>query len=102
MGLLADRIRFVLSGSGPASGALPVPVVDRTGLSGRYDFHLAFPAPTLSASGEQSGERSIDYEISEKAISVALEKQLGLRLNPITTGLDVVVVDHINKTPTPN
>jgi uncharacterized protein (TIGR03435 family) len=85
------------------AGLLPFdPVIDLTGLKGRYQvvleipFDLArllkqSPSPTADQSGDaiQNGWRS------------ALEK-VGLRLEPRKVPVETIVVDHLEKTPTDN
>ena len=85
------------------AGLLPFdPVTDLTGLKGRYQvvleipFDLArllnqSPLPTADQSGDaiQNGWRS------------ALEK-IGLRLEPRKVPVETIVVDHIERNPTPN
>jgi len=63
------------------------PVIDKTGLTGRYDFTADFDAnqPCVSC-----------------AIAIALERELGLKLVKSTVRLDVIVVDHAEKIPTDN
>jgi bla regulator protein BlaR1 len=56
-------------------------ILDETGLSGTYDFTLAQILGTSS----------------ESAISAILEDQLGLRLQPRTTNVEVMVIDHIER-----
>ncbi len=81
------------------------PVVDRTGLTGRFNVHLEFvpprpvgpiflngqempaPAPGAEAPAEPSGP----------SIFTALQKQLGLRLSPGKDPLDVIVVDRVER-----
>jgi uncharacterized protein (TIGR03435 family) len=83
------------------------PIVDRTGLAGRFDFVLEFtpdmsriqpppgaPAPSL-AGGDSANDPGSDA-------AYALEKQLGLRLTLAKAALDVIVVDHAEKTSTEN
>ena len=65
------------------------PVVDRTGLSGEYEF-------TLKYSGALSGAPS-----DAPPIFTALEEQLGLKLEPQRAPLRHVVVDHLDP-PTPD
>ncbi|HEV2645001.1 MAG TPA: TIGR03435 family protein [Acidobacteriaceae bacterium] len=62
------------------------PVVDRTGLTGRYDFTLRF-APGPSAQEDSDAA----------SIFTAVEEQLGLKLEPSRAPLDVLVIDHIEK-----
>lgn len=71
-------------------------VVDHTGLTGKYDIKLRF-----SGSGGSEGAAG---EASDPApdLSSALEKQLGLKLQKAKAPLDVIVIDHIDKTPVEN
>lgn len=66
------------------------PVIDRTGLTGWYDFDLAFAPlgpPTAGAAADPS----------RPTIFIALEEQLGLRLQPTNGPLDVIVIDSIEQ-----
>jgi uncharacterized protein (TIGR03435 family) len=77
-------------------------VVDKTGLSGKYDFTLrfagsmraggAFPNPAVS---DPSDEPAPD-------IFAALEMQLGLKLEKRKVTIDMLVVDRADKTPAEN
>jgi bla regulator protein blaR1 len=84
------------------------PIVDRTGLSGRFDFLLEFTpdtsrfqlppgaaAPPAVAPGDGANDPGSD-------VASAIEKQLGLKLTEAKAMLDVIVVDHAEKTPTEN
>lgn len=71
-----------------APGTLPS-VVDRTGLTGKYDFDLEYLGPAFRDRTDVSGPTLFD----------ALEKQLGLRLEQKKATLDAVIVDHAEKTP---
>jgi uncharacterized protein (TIGR03435 family) len=62
-------------------------IVDKTGLTGQYDFKLEF---------------SNQFDEVPATLASALEQQLGLRLEKSKGPLDVVVIDHIDKLPTPN
>lgn len=61
------------------------PVLDRTGLAGKYDFTLEFE-PTAKMGKEDSGRPSV---------FTALEEQLGLKLVPAKEPVDVLVIDSI-------
>jgi uncharacterized protein (TIGR03435 family) len=67
------------------------PVVDKTGLTGKYDFTLDF-MPTAKAGAEEMGRPSI---------FTAIEEQLGLKLEPTKEPMDVLVIDSIEQ-PTAN
>ncbi len=68
------------------------PVVDRTGLEGVFDF-------TLDWTPEGVKEEKPD---APPAIFVALQEQLGLRLDSQKAPVEILVVDKIEKSPTAN
>jgi uncharacterized protein (TIGR03435 family) len=94
---LSSLLQFQLS---------PSRIVDKTGLTGPYDFNLEFsnaglPGPmgrgiTAPAPGET------DESDPAPNLFNALEKQLGLKLEKSKTQLDVLVVDHMDKQPVEN
>lgn len=85
-----------LSGLGPAD--LERPVVDQTGLDGRFDFSLkwAFISP-----GSSPSDTANPPEFMGLTFKRALNEQLGLKLKPTIAPLDLFVVDRI-ETPSPN
>ena len=70
-----------------AGNDLGRPVVDRTGLAGRYNFVLRWTPETNAPPNVQDSDAPW--------IIGALQKELGLELKPITGPLDVIVIDHI-------
>lgn len=72
------------------------PVVDRTGLTGSYDFQLDWmgKGPYLAAKANPDGPPAV-------SIFDAVEK-LGLKLDPGTEATPVIVVDKVNRKPTEN
>jgi uncharacterized protein (TIGR03435 family) len=74
------------------------PVIDKTGLTGRYDFTLEY-TPDLSGMPLPPGDTASEPGSS---LPSAVEKQLGLKLSRAKAQLDVIVVDHAEKTPTAN
>jgi uncharacterized protein (TIGR03435 family) len=87
------------------------PVLDKTGLTGTYDFTLVFLPDTAggadigpAAAGPPSGQGSLLSAASEPApnLFVALESQLGLKLESKKGPVEVLIVDHLNRTPTEN
>ncbi|MGA3017445.1 MAG: TIGR03435 family protein [Bryobacteraceae bacterium] len=96
-------------------------VVDKTGLAGKYDFTLEFSCfgcrglslmaanlPVLAAARAQA-EASPTPAASEPeggglpGIFVALEKQLGLKLEKVKdVPVDVIVIDRVDKVPIEN
>lgn len=73
--------------------ALPVghSVVDRTGMTGAYDFDLRFD-PRDNVSGAESNDPDL---------FTAVQEQLGLKLQSTHAPVPVLVVDHVEP-PTPN
>jgi uncharacterized protein (TIGR03435 family) len=75
------------------------PVIDRTGIEGRFDIHLEFSRSTatpglnrplpdaLPASGDVGGV----------SIFTAIQEQLGLRLVAASGPVEYLVIDHIEQ-----
>jgi uncharacterized protein (TIGR03435 family) len=90
------------------------PVVDQTGLTKNYDFTLDFapdaggkeamgiPLPPPPPSGGDGGmPRDADSQAAP-SLFTALQEQMGLRLEQKKGPVDLLVVDHLEKTPTEN
>ena len=80
------------------SARLGVPVVDKTGLKGNYAFNLHWtPDKTeeehLAQSGQPVGPEPLT-DSSGPSLLTALQEQLGLRLEPQTETVQVLVIDH--------
>ena len=74
--------------------------MDRTGLGGTFDLRIEFApqvAPTLN------GGPFPNFTPNEEGPTFleALEEQLGLKLEPTTGPVDVLVIDHVEE-PSPN
>ena len=101
----------------------PIPrVVDKTGLTGVYEFTLGFAGKVIlppamaaimdslraAAESHLPGPVRSESTATEPAevgpnLFTALEKQLGLRLEKTKTGpVDIVTVDHLDRVPTEN
>jgi uncharacterized protein (TIGR03435 family) len=78
-------------------------VIDKTGLSGEFDFRLRYEGPQF-ANIPMAGGASPQENVTGAAptIFAALEQQLGLQLKPLKTQSDVLVIDHADKDPTGN
>jgi uncharacterized protein (TIGR03435 family) len=61
-------------------------VLDKTGLPGRYSFDV-----------QLAEESEASPELSESSVSKALEEQLGLKLEPTTTPMDTIIIEHIEQ-----
>ena len=80
----------------------PGRIVDKTGLTGKYDFHLEYAGGGgigTALSPPASADASTP---SGPSLMEAMEKQLGLKLTKGTAPFDVLVIDHAEKTPTEN
>ena len=66
------------------------PVVDRTGLDGQFDLEYSFAQQPASSAA--SGPDS-----NQPMLLVALEEQLGLKLESRRTGVPVVVIDSVER-----
>jgi uncharacterized protein (TIGR03435 family) len=71
--------------------ALDKPVVDQTGLNGRFDFVLRW-APDTAQPGDPNAPPSV---------FTAMQEQLGLKLEATKAPVDVLVIDHVDR-PSPN
>lgn len=71
------------------AGSVDLPIVDRTGLTGKYDFKLEFQMP---------GSTEEDFP----TVRAALPLQLGLRLDPKKAPARMLIVDSAEKIPTEN
>ncbi|MGA8668897.1 MAG: M56 family metallopeptidase [Terracidiphilus sp.] len=83
-------------------------VVDKTSLTGRYDFTLQWtpdsaPPPMLGGSGGPGGPAQAEAASDAPSVSLltAIQEQLGLKLESEKDSVDVIVIDHIDP-PTPN
>ncbi|HXE07671.1 MAG TPA: TIGR03435 family protein [Acidobacteriaceae bacterium] len=63
------------------------PVVDKTHLTGKYDFTLTYVSAANAASDETGGP----------SVFTAVEEQLGLKLVPAKAPLDVLVIDSVER-----
>lgn len=79
------------------SAQLDRPVLDRTQLTGRYDFTLQWQIDDNALDNTSFGGAPVPPSADDPraGIPAALEKQLGLKLTPAKTTVDVLVVDHL-------
>jgi len=102
---MADLAQVLASG---VRGYIQIPVVDETGIKGSYDFQLSFtPAGRLEGGGR--GGRGGDSDAtpappmgSGLSIFDALQAQLGLKLESKKLPMPIIVIDHVERTPTEN
>jgi len=71
------------------SSLIAKPVVDRTGISGSYDFSIEFA-------------RDDDATSTLPSLFTALEETCGLKLSAAKVPVQVLVIDSVDPSPTPN
>ena len=76
---------------------LNIPVVDRTGLTGFYDFTLEIPPPPNPAADSQE----VAPQDRRGDVLAAIREQLGLKLESRKAPVGVFVIDHVER-PTEN
>jgi uncharacterized protein (TIGR03435 family) len=78
------------------ASSLGRPVLDKTGLPGKYDFLLSWasepPKGPIPAASDDSGPTMV----------TAVQEQLGLKLESRKAAVELLVVDHYEKKPTEN
>jgi uncharacterized protein (TIGR03435 family) len=74
------------------------PVVDRTGLTDRYDFNLNW-TPDEGQFAALGGYRAPAQEDpnAPPSLYTALQEQIGLKLESTKANVDTFVIDHIEK-----
>jgi uncharacterized protein (TIGR03435 family) len=103
------------------SSRLNLPVVDMTGLTGKYDYALSFSAeglgrmrlpggmslpppaaPPTGEGGPGTPMASAPDGPSSPDLLTALQEQLGLKLEQRKGPVELLVIDHVEKMPTEN
>jgi uncharacterized protein (TIGR03435 family) len=79
-----------------ASGYFDRPLADRTGLTGGFDLALHW-TPSWQIAAHDTGSQSADISALD-----AVDKQLGLKVVTTKETVSVLVIDHVNRTSTPN
>jgi uncharacterized protein (TIGR03435 family) len=90
-------IENLLSSLSSASGR---PVLDKTGLTGKYDYRLEWAPDDNQASapgGPPSGTAAPEVEPSGPNIFTAVQEQLGLKLESAKGPVTIYVIDHADK-----
>jgi uncharacterized protein (TIGR03435 family) len=73
-------------------------VLDKTGLTGRYDFKLEWSLDALGVSSPVAAtgaEVPVASEPGGPSLFAALQEQLGLRLEPQKAPVETLVIDHV-------
>jgi len=76
-------------------------ILDKTGLTGHYDFKLRWTPDDAPPMSGADGTNAPGSDASAPPLFTALQEQLGLKLESRKEPVDVIVIDHIEK-PSPN
>jgi uncharacterized protein (TIGR03435 family) len=104
---LAARMKTVAELCRVLEGFVDRPILDKTGLTGTYDFKLGFSrdsAGGAAASLNPQDATSNPASSSDPGLSLfgAVQAQLGLKLESGKASIDHLIIDHIDKAPTGN
>jgi len=93
--------------SAVARGDIKNRIVDKTGMTGSYDFSLSYTGGSrlraqeaaAQAAAKQAGQTAAD-PVGGLAIDDAVRKELGVRLEKQPLPLPFLILDHVDQTPT--
>jgi uncharacterized protein (TIGR03435 family) len=89
---LSAKAQPVSALAGMLRGQVRAPVVDKTGLTGKYDFTLEYAPQGFATAGDDAAP----------PLEAAIQEQLGLKLEAKKVPTDVIVIDKADKVPTAN
>jgi uncharacterized protein (TIGR03435 family) len=73
------------------------PVVDRTGITGRFDYNVTFTPDDSEFNGHPPKLPQTETSDSAPNLFAAIQEQLGLKLDAQKTSVDVIAIDHVEK-----
>jgi uncharacterized protein (TIGR03435 family) len=81
---------------------LPQPVIDETGLTGLFDFHLEFSRDLgLNEGADKKGgggwNTAPRFESAGPSLPAAIESQLGLKMAPAKGPVEFLAIDHVER-----
>lgn len=93
--------------TGHLENPLGRPVVDKTGLTGKYDFNLTYgrdqrTMANVITDGQPPAPATDDSSDGPPDLFTAMQEQLGLKLESKKVPIDVMVIDRLEKAPTAN
>jgi uncharacterized protein (TIGR03435 family) len=75
--------------------AVDLPVVDATGLDGRFDGHISIILPLLFLRNQLAEKWPVMDFLGAPSLAAAMREQAGLTLEPATLPTDVLVIDRM-------
>jgi uncharacterized protein (TIGR03435 family) len=83
------------------AAVLDRPVVDRTGLAGRYDFTLTWTPDETQFASMGIKVPPPPADATAPSLFTAIQEQLGLKFEPSRAPVDVMAIDSVEH-PSPN
>jgi uncharacterized protein (TIGR03435 family) len=93
-----EELASMLTGQGEIGGRF---IIDRTGLTGKYDWYLAWTPVQMGMETAPKGSDGSPPDSDAPGLFTALQEQLGLKLESQKGPVQVVVIDHLEP-PSPN
>jgi len=84
------------------SHEIRTPIIDQTGLTGRFNYALDINAYVTDEVRKSQGPGGGPPPDAPSIIAQAIQAQLGLKLDAKKVPLEMIVVDRLEKTPTEN
>ena len=81
------------------AGPLNRPVINKTGLTGRYDIDLHYAPGSGQVPSVETVESAQSDSPTEASLFTAIQEQLGLKLEARKAPLDILVIKHIEQPP---
>jgi uncharacterized protein (TIGR03435 family) len=78
------------------SGMTFRPVLDKTGIPGRFDYHLEF-VPDDTTPGMMAQPLPPADPSQGPSMFTAIQEQLGLKLEPAKAMREYIVIDHVER-----
>jgi uncharacterized protein (TIGR03435 family) len=95
-GLTVEQFAKLLPGSNSWGSGVDRPVIDRTGLSGSFDYAIEF-TPKFFEWTNSPQFPGFQPDPTGRTFSQALQEQLGFKLEPTTGPVAVLIVDHVEE-----
>ena len=82
---------------GLQGNVLDRPVIDRTGLSGRFDFKLDWTPDEFQAPGLGVRTPASDSDTAFPNLFTAVRDQLGLKLESTKGAVEIFIIDYVQR-----
>ena len=92
-----EQLAAQIFSGGRVAGEIDRPVVDRTGLAGRFDFTLEYGPQSSDELAKLPAVEGTSPNAVRMPFRHALREQLGLHLVPSTAPIRSLIIDHVEK-----